>query len=316
MNVVVVVVTYNRKHLLVECLNAILKQTKEVKKIIVVDNNSTDKTYEYLIENNLINNSTIHYKKLDKNIGGAGGFYEGIKECQKYSPDWVWIMDDDTIPTQSCLEELINSIKKIDGKISYLASSIYGEKGEFMNVPTINDDKNMNGYPNWYKYLKNGIVKIKIATFVSIMINNNAIKKVGFPYKDYFIWGDDVEYTLRLNKYYGDSYMIGNSVAIHKREVASSLSIVTEINNKRIDFYYYMIRNNLINYFVYFGKKKMLKYLINNQLISIKLLFNIKCKYRVKKFFIIHKGILSFIFGQYDKKAFKNRLSTDVIYIK
>ena len=314
MNVVSVVVTYNRKELLLECVKAILNQSSKIKKLVLIDNNSSDGTYEFLKEKGIFNNSVIYYKKLEKNIGGAGGFYEGIKEAQQFEPDWVWIMDDDTIPKENCLENLINAIDQIDEKISYIASSIYGENGEFMNVPSINMEKTESGYPNWYKYLSDGIVRIKEATFVSLLINNDAVKKIGYPVRDYFIWGDDTEYTLRLNKYYGNSYMIGNSVAIHKRKISKSLTIVEEDSINRINFYYYMIRNNLINTKAYYSTKKMIKFFIINQINSIKVLLKPNCKLRLKKFYIIHKGLLAFLFKRYDYNAFKNRLNINVNY--
>lgn len=314
MKIVAIVVTYNRKKLLVECLSSILDQTKRVDKLIIVDNNSTDGTYECLDQNGFFNKEEIIYKKLNKNIGGAGGFYEGMKESLKYSPDWLWIMDDDTIPTHVCLENLVSSLKIIKGKISYLASSVYGENEETMNVPLLNEDKSENGYPDWYQYLEHGIVKIKEATFVSLLINGEAVKQIGLPMKNYFIWGDDTEYTLRLNKYYGNSYFIGNSKAIHKRAINKNLSIYSEENLNRIHFYYYMIRNNLINKSEYYGFKKTLKFFINWQIRSIKILIRKNCKYKLKKVATIHKGLLAFLFQNYDKKAFKNRLDIHVKY--
>ncbi len=314
MNIVSVVVTYNRKELLLECVTSILNQSRKISKLVLIDNNSSDGTYEFLKEKGIFDNSVIYYKKLEKNIGGAGGFYEGIKEAQQFEPDWVWIMDDDTIPTDTCLENLIKSIDEIDDKISYLASSIYGEKGEFMNVPTINTERSESGYAGWYKYLSKGFVQIREATFVSLLINNNAVKNIGYPVKDYFIWGDDTEYTLRLNKYYGNSYMIGNSIAIHKRKNSKSLTIFEEDSVNRINFYYYMIRNNLINIKNYYGIRKMIKAFIINQISSLKVLLKFKCKNRLKKFFIIHKALLAFIFKKYDYKAFRNRLDINVKY--
>lgn len=314
MKVVAVVVTYNRKKLLIECINSILYQSHKVEKIVLIDNNSSDGTYEYLIENNILKNEIIDYKKLEKNIGGSGGFYEGMKYSQKYNPDWLWIMDDDTMPEENCLEELVRSYTQIKKPISYLASTVYGEKGEFMNVPLINTVPSESGYPDWYEYLNKGIVKIKEATFVSLLINNDAIKKIGYPVRDYFIWGDDTEYTLRLNKYYGNSYLIGSSVAIHKRKIAKNLTLKDEENINRLSFHYYIVRNNLINQYTYYGFKKMMIFLIKKQIESFKILFSIKAKNKIKKFITIHKGIIAFILKKYDYKAFKNRLDINVKY--
>lgn len=79
MKIDAVVVTYNRKALLIECVEAILKQKYAVDKLIIIDNASTDGTEEELKKIEILNRNDVVYKKLEKNIGGAGGFYEGIK---------------------------------------------------------------------------------------------------------------------------------------------------------------------------------------------------------------------------------------------
>ena len=51
-----IVVTFNRKKLLVQCLSKLLMQTKEIKKIYIVDNASTDGTNKYLKELKFLGN--------------------------------------------------------------------------------------------------------------------------------------------------------------------------------------------------------------------------------------------------------------------
>lgn len=313
MNLVAVVVTYNRKILLKECIDSILNQTTPITELIIIDNNSTDGTYEMLEKEKYLDNSIICYKKLEKNIGGAGGFHEGIKEAIRHHADWVWIMDDDTIPNKDCLEKILIAREKIKDKnknISFFASSIYGENGEYMNVPTVDTSVEKNGYQNWYEFLNYKMVKINIATFVSLLINSEAIKKVGLPCKQYFIWGDDTEYTMRLTKYYGPAYMVGDSIAIHKRKLAKAINIVNEEQKNRISMHYFMIRNNLINTKEYKGTKEMITLLIQDMKSII--LVAIKGKYKMKKIMTILKGIFAFLFKRYDVKAFKNRFIIEV----
>ncbi len=248
----VVVVTYNRKLLLIECLDAILSQSYPVSKIILIDNNSNDGTDKMLEEKGYLANQKIEYKKMNDNLGGAGGFYEGMKLCCNDDFDWLWIMDDDTIPEKHCLEKLLEANHLISknnngGNISFLASAVYGPENEFMNLPEISHKPSENGYPYWYKYLKEGMVSISTATFVSILVCKDAINKCGLPYKEYFIWGDDTEYTRRLTRYYGDAYFVGNSIAIHKRVGAKSLDIKNEENPQRLKMFHYYYRNQLIN---------------------------------------------------------------------
>lgn len=304
MKVAAVIVTYNRKKLLEECLKSVINQTYSLNEIIVIDNNSSDGTYEYLEEKNLL--KEINYIKLEKNIGGSGGFYEGMKIASKKKYDWIWIMDDDTIPNSDCLENLIKPMERLEGKTSFLASCVFGEKGEFMNVPAIDNSPTSNGYAGWYKYLKFGIVSIKDATFVSLLINGDAIQKCGLPIKSYFLWGDDTEYTMRIIKYFGKAYLIGDSIAIHKRKNAKHTTILLEEDEKRIPMYCYMIRNNLINAKLYGGQKGVLKSYIKYLIDSIMILFS-KSKHKCKKVIVIHKGIIAYFLKKYNYKEVKNR---------
>jgi rhamnopyranosyl-N-acetylglucosaminyl-diphospho-decaprenol beta-1,3/1,4-galactofuranosyltransferase len=253
MKIVAVVVTYNRINLLRECLGAILGQSEKVDKIILIDNASTDGTQEVLSEEGYLDLESVKYMRMKENIGGAGGFYEGIKLAKGLGADWVWIMDDDTIPQRECLEKLLkaNQIIGRKEKISFFASCVKGINGEPMNVPAVADTCAENGYQNYHEYLSDGIVRIRKATFVSILVSGRAVKQCGLPCKDFFIWGDDSEYTSRLTAFYGDAYLVGNSIAVHKRKLARELNIKEETDKERIKMYCYYYRNRAILNIVY-----------------------------------------------------------------
>ena len=91
MKVVAVVVTYNRKELLKECIEALIKQEYNDCEILIVDNASTDGTKDYI--NQYIKENKIIYKNTGSNLGGAGGFNYGMKEACKLGCDYIWNMD-------------------------------------------------------------------------------------------------------------------------------------------------------------------------------------------------------------------------------
>ena len=229
-----------------------------------------------------------------------------MKIAREQDCDWVWIMDDDTIPKKDCLEELLIKSNDINGKISYLASAVEGPNGEPMNVPKVDVTPSQNGYADWYKHLENGIIKITEATFVSILINHEAIERCGLPVKDYFIWGDDTEYTLRITRFFGNAYLVGNSKVIHKRKGGKSLSLIEEDNSNRIKLYYYMVRNNYINTKEYSSSKELIKYVLRNVIMIFKIIFS-NSKYKLKKVQVINRGLFAAIFKRYDYKSFTNR---------
>lgn len=115
MKINTVVVTFNKIEILKECLVSLLSQ-KDVRDVdlqfYVVDNKSTDGTQEFLQELEK-ENTNVHAIFSKENIGGAGGFHLGIQKAMSNNPDYIWVMDDDTIPDSFALYELIGTAEKI-----------------------------------------------------------------------------------------------------------------------------------------------------------------------------------------------------------
>jgi len=288
-----VIVTYNRKKLLEECVKSLLFQSRRPDKIIIVNNNSNDGTSE-LIENLSKKNKIIKHIKLKENTGSSGGQYAGFKAAYKGGADWIWTMDDDTIPKETALQELVHAKEflKNKSKIGYLASRIINVEGEDINVPRISLEKGKALEWEWGKYLQEQLIKISDATFVSIMFSREFILNLGFPIKEFFIWGDDIEYTQRGEKEF-ESFLVGKSIAIHKRGLATLMDILEEKNPNRIKNYFYYFRNNLYlerkN-----NKKKYFFHLLNWGLRKPFLALFMKNGF--KKFTIILKGFFASFF--------------------
>ena len=109
MSIAAVVVTYNRKQLLSECLSALLNQTTKIDSVIVIDNASTDGTGEMFSENGMFNLPEIDYCPMEKNLGGAGGFYEGIKRAYN---QWWFYAEDQLMPYDEDEEVVGESINR------------------------------------------------------------------------------------------------------------------------------------------------------------------------------------------------------------
>lgn len=191
MNIGTVIVTFNRKELLIECLNAVLGQSYLPKKIYIIDNASTDGTEELLKERGLhhgqVHDVSILYVRLPKNSGGSGGFYTGIKMADKDGCDAIWVMDDDGLPDKDCLKNLLPHLGKYD-YISPLVVDIEG--GQMMSF----EGKTVEEF---LRRAENGIVEGCANPFNGILYSKKLIDAVGYPKKEMFIWGDEVNYDLR-----------------------------------------------------------------------------------------------------------------------
>ena len=128
MKIAALVVTYERKAMLSDCLTSILGQKGENKAdIIVIDNNSSDGTSElFLTSDGVFHRQDIHYFNTGMNTGCAGGFTFGIRKAAELGYDFVWLMDDDCIPADSALEELVKFSKSCGGEFGFLSSMVTG----------------------------------------------------------------------------------------------------------------------------------------------------------------------------------------------
>ena len=81
------------------------------------------------------------------------------------------------------------------------------------------------------------------ATFVSLLFTREAVENMGLPIKEYFIWGDDKEYTLRVSETY-PCFHVKESVVIHKMKTNAGSNIVID-DIGRVPRYFYAFRNDL-----------------------------------------------------------------------
>jgi hypothetical protein len=203
----------------------------------VINNGSTDGTKEWLDDQKDL--WLIH----QDNLGGAGGFHRGIKEAYTSGYDFLWIMDDDVVPTASAIENLLKEKECIE-KPGFLCSLIRSDEGDTINVPTIDMRPGKTGYATWGQYLNRKIVKVREATFVSVVIPRAVLKEIGLPIKEFFIWGDDIEFTRRITSKM-NGYLIGGSEVFHRRTQNSTLNIVLEKSGPRLKYYFYLYRNTM-----------------------------------------------------------------------
>jgi len=231
-----VVVTFNRKQLLTECVDALLHQSQRLDAIFIVDNASSDGTKAYLTERGYLENPLVRYIELPQNAGGAGGFHVGMDAAHKAGFDWVWVMDDDTEPYLNSLETMdrLKHYSKVVAIANLKVDRLGSETADGLRLMSKLD---ATPYP-----------KVRFSSFVGLLIRCSTIDKIGLPISDFFIHRDDTEYCMRLRSI-GDIALACESVVAHK-EVArwqKSRRIFSHVfYQKDIDAYcfdYYRHRN-------------------------------------------------------------------------
>ncbi len=209
-----IVVTWNRKSQLTECLVAVGRQTLRPHRIYVVDGASTDGTHDLLPGLAASSPVPLEAILLARNYGGAGGFKAGMQAAVAGGHDWLWLMDDDVVPRPDALERLLAAEARFprDQAPQLLSSRVEWTDGRLhpLNlVYTANRDKEFLSLA-----ARNATLAIRSASFVSLLVARAAVERVGLPLAAYFLWMDDVEWTARaLSRARG--VMVPDSVAVH-----------------------------------------------------------------------------------------------------
>lgn len=245
-----VVLTYNRLILLQKCIAGIRRQTYKYFDIYVVDNASTDDTSIWLYQQNDLNIIT-----LNKNEGCANGFYTCIQSVYDKGYEWIWMMDDDGVPNENQLKELIICSEKhnilffnalvcdIDNTQNLAFS--FSEKER-----TIEDIKGCE--------LLIGIVH----AFNGSFINRHIIESIGNVRKQLCWWYIEIDYVCRIKK---AGFLVATVVSAIHYHPSGKIKGTRIIPGLKCIVYPYPLnqfvafRNRAYVNYTYLGKKAVLK---------------------------------------------------------
>lgn len=268
--VTAVVLTYNRRDLVQECLRALVTQTRRCDRIIVVDNASTDDTREVL---GAFAGDGVEVYSLPTNTGAAGGFNVAMRLGHQSQSNFVWVMDDDVIPDPAALSELLRAYEILDGEAidaPYVISVARTPLGLVTNVPAVDKRQNAIAYENWPHLLEHGLLPVTRSTFVSVLLPRKTLDRFGLPIAAMFIWGEDTEYTKRITLEH-PGYIVGRSKVVHVRATAGNPDIRTEQDFVRIGWHRFRIRNRLYTTRRYHGRRVAMRYAMNCAGLALKL---------------------------------------------
>jgi GT2 family glycosyltransferase len=180
--VIAVVVTYNRRELLSECITALRNQTRPPDAMLIINNGSTDDTEQWLAQQ-----SDIFFINQN-NLGSSGGFSTGINWAYKNNYSWIWCMDDDGYPKEDALENLLDAD---DGSLRLMNCAVIDKENK----------KSFVWKTKQYKTLDEVDCKLIEGIghpFNGTMLHRRIVERVGVPKPKYFLWGDETEYYYRI----------------------------------------------------------------------------------------------------------------------
>lgn len=222
---IAVVVSYNRRQLLSECVASLRNQTQKLDAILVINNGSTDDTESWL------QNQKDIFFITQKNLGSGGGFHTGISWAYKNGYSWIWCMDDDGYPKEDALFNILSAETDKLCLRNCAVLNIHDKKTFVWKTKQFTRIDQVNGnliYGIGHPY--NGT-----------LLHRSIVQKVGLPKTSLFLWGDESEYYNRITRKYNIPVCtVANSIQYHP---ASSFSYKNDWDFDHSWKMYYYVRN-------------------------------------------------------------------------
>jgi rhamnopyranosyl-N-acetylglucosaminyl-diphospho-decaprenol beta-1,3/1,4-galactofuranosyltransferase len=194
LHIAAVVVTHNRLKQLQRCIASLLSQSTPANAIVVVDNDSSDGTSEWLSATPEV----VHLRQ--GNLGGAGGFHRGIGHAHAKGYRYIWALDDDGYPDPQCLEHLLAAAN--DERL-YLAPLVLDETDDGTLAFALTGREHLPDARTAREAIhqsQGGLIDDYACPFNGVLLNRKLIDAIGLPDPRFFFWGDERDFTERARR--------------------------------------------------------------------------------------------------------------------
>lgn len=237
---VVVTVTYNREQLLRKCIHQLEHQTVPANKIIIVNNASTDRTSAFLTKISSQYHFLYQIIECSENIGGAGGFAKGIEAALQYDTNFILILDDDALLSEDYVEKLLNAKKQYPQYCAFAGNVKVNGEIDICHRRTLSKIGLLTKECTEHMYLDK-YFECDVASFCGMLVEKNLVEVIGLPHAEYFIWHDDVEYSLRIHKF-SKFLIVSDAILDHRTNIN-----IAGYHSRRYEWRdYYAVRNRIL----------------------------------------------------------------------
>jgi len=185
--------TFNDADVIDRSIEAVLRQTRPVDGIVVVDNASTDG----ILERPSLKNTTV--LRNPENLGASGAVATGLRFALEQDYDWIWILDSDSIPEPDALEKLLDLYtgwpESLQDQTAFLACQprswsdgqpAHGEIFTRRGIDIAWPPPDKRYYP------------VHAVIWSGCLYRLAAVRQIGFPNLNYFMDGGDRAYGYRV----------------------------------------------------------------------------------------------------------------------
>ncbi|MGL5416404.1 MAG: glycosyltransferase family 2 protein [Clostridium sp.] len=248
MKVSIIIVTYNSEKDIEKCLDSIIRETKNIKyEIRVVDNDSKDNT-KSIVRKFEQRHNNIKLINAENNGFNAGNNI-GIKNS---AGEFIALLNPDTILLNNAFKIIIDNMEK-ESDVGACGATLYNEDMSLNmthgSFPTVKETllritKLRNDETYYLADLNQKKMLVQFPSGADFVFKRELIEKIGYMDEDYFIYFDETDYALKMNKLGLKSYIYTEAKIIHLQ--GSSTEGVSDFaKEKFIDSYTKYLNKNV-----------------------------------------------------------------------
>lgn len=224
----IIILSYNTKELLRECLKSLYKNLTEIDfEVIVVDNASTDGTVEEIQKlkvNSQNCSSKVKIIQNDKNCGFSKGNNIGVKKAKG---EYLLFLNSDTEIQDSGLAGMVEFLKShtgvgiLGGRLKNMNGSLQKSAGRFYTLFNVFLMLFGGEKIGMLRLSPSGVKQVDWVSGAFMLIRRELFEKLkGFD-EHFFMYMEDMEICFRAKKFGFDTYFYPNVSVLHK-ELGSS----------------------------------------------------------------------------------------------
>ena len=240
--------TFNDADIIDRTIEGVLRQTRPVDGILLVDNASIDGT----LDRPSVRNTTV--LRHSENLGTSGAVHSGFSFALQHGYDWIWVFDADSIPEPDALEKLLTLYSEWpssqQNETAFLACR---PRHQGNNQPDYRSVFSSRGFVHADPEFGRSYYPCHVAIWSGCLYRLAAVCRVGMPNPDYVLdWGEG-EYGYRVMKAGYKGFVCKEAILNHDiRGYPSLTSIKVKLGPLTLNFRelapircYYTCRNPL-----------------------------------------------------------------------
>lgn len=220
--VTIIILNWNGMDHTLRCLESLLRIDYYNCDVIVVDNNSEDGSPKAIADSF----PTVQIMRNSQNVGFAEGCNVGIRQAMKSGSAYVWLLNNDTLVDPQSLTFLVRAAEK-DNSIGMTGSKIYDYDDP--NVircagMTINWFRGEAHFIGWHQRDNgqfNNYSDVEGLEGCSLLIRRRVCEDVGLMDKDYFLYGEEIDWCVRARQRGFRCTFVPESIVFHKGGASS-----------------------------------------------------------------------------------------------